>query len=85
MQLYTRRKVRCMIFLLYCSGINKPFIRKSERILFFKVLFISNFLIIKEENYSFHDKILSHGEKHLLIFKNSDVTAFDPVTCYLIF
>ena len=40
----------------------------------------SNFLIIKEENYSsLQDKILSHRKINvLLIFKNSDVTACDP-------
>ena len=63
MQLCTRQKVRRMIFLLHFSGINKAFIRKFQRILFFKVLSVSSFLIIKEENYfSLQGIVLLHEE-----------------------
>ena len=63
MQLYTRQKVRRMIFLLHFSGISKAFIRKFQRILFFKVLSVSSFLIIKEENYfSLQGIVLLHEE-----------------------
>ena len=72
-----------LFFWLYISGINKAFIRKFQRTFFFKVLSVSNFLIIKEENYSsLQDNILAHGKTNFysfLYFKWCSLWSKSPV------